>query len=233
MDSKRSVGRWTGAVYLVVVLTGMFSLAYVPGQLRTTGDPIGMLGHIVARQQLFQAGIASFLLEQLFFLVLPFMLHRLLRHVQRDLAAAMLVLAVIAVPISLVAIAHRLDALAILIDHDFDKFPSDLRQSLALQSISAYRHTIFLATLFWGLWLVPLGLLVYRSDQLPRVLGVALVLGGLGYVCNVFGELLLPGYEQSVASDYATLPAAFGEIGLCLWLLLFGMREASLKEAIK
>jgi hypothetical protein len=225
--TQRSIARWTGAVYLVVVLTGMFSLAYVPGQLRAVGDPAGMLDHIVARQRLFQAGIASFVLEQLAFLALPFLLHRLLREGQRTLAAAMVVLAVIAVPIALVAAAHRLDALAVLTDPGFDAVSSNLREAMALQSMMAYRHAIFLTTLFWGLWLLPLGVLVYRSRRLPRVLGAALVLGGLGYVCNVFGELLLPGYDQSAVSNYATLPAAFGEIGLCLWLLLFGMRATA------
>ncbi len=227
MATQGSIARWTGAVYLVVVLTGMFSLAYVPGQLRAVGDPSGMLEHIVARQRLFQAGIASFVLEQLAFLALPFLLYRLLRHVQRTLAAAMVVLAVIAVPIALIAAAHRLDALTALTDPGLDAVSSNLREALALHSMTAYRNAIFMATLFWGLWLLPLGLLVYRSRQLPRVLGAALILGGLGYVCNVFGALLVPGYDQGALSNYATLPAAFGEIGLCLWLLLFGMRPVA------
>ena len=199
----------------------------MPGQLRAVGDPSGMLEHIVARQRLFQAGIASFVLEQLAFLALPFLLYRLLRHVQRTLAAAMVVLAVIAVPIALIATPHRLDALTALTDPGLDAVSSNLREALALHSMTAYRNAIFMATLFWGLWLLPLGLLVYRSRQLPRVLGAALILGGLGYVCNVFGALLVPGYDQGALSNYATLPAAFGEIGLCLWLLLFGMRPVA------
>ena len=63
-----------------------------------------------------------------------------------------------------------------------------------------------------------------RSRRLPRVLGALLVLGGLGYVLGVFAELLLPGYADGWIAGYVTLPAALGEIGTCLWLLLFGLR---------
>ncbi|MFN4161477.1 MAG: DUF4386 family protein, partial [Stenotrophomonas sp.] len=59
----------------------------------------------------------------------------------------------------------------------------------------------------------------------PRVLGALLMLGGVGYVLNVFGELLIPGYATTLLSDYATLPASLGEIGSGLWLVLFGARS--------
>ena len=55
------------------------------------------------------------------------------------------------------------------------------------------------------------------------MLGLLLLLGGVGYVLQVFGGLL-PGFANSSLSNYATLPAALGEIGSCLWLLLFGVR---------
>ncbi len=71
-----------------------------------------------------------------------------------------------------------------------------------------------------------LGWLVLRSRRLPRLLGVLLVLGGLGYVLDVLAELLVPGYADWWISAHLTLPASVGEIGTCLWLLLFGLRAA-------
>jgi hypothetical protein len=225
MATERSIGRWAGAVYLVVVVTGIFSLGYVPGQLRAPNDPQAMLGNLLSHQRLFQAGIAAFLVEQVAFLLLPLILFRLLHHVHRQVAVAMVALAVTAVPIALVAASQRLDALAVLTDTRFSaSVNQDVLNAMALQSLQAWDHGIFMATLFWGLWLLPFGYLVSKSGMLPKVFGVLLMLGCVGYAANVFGELLVPGYSTTVFSDYATVPASLGEIGICLWLLVVGAR---------
>ncbi|MET1024578.1 MAG: DUF4386 domain-containing protein [Pseudoxanthomonas sp.] len=225
MATERAISRWTGAVYLVVVVTGIFSLGYVPGQISAPGDPQAMLGNLVTHQWLVRAGVAAFFIEQVAFLLLPLLLFRLLQHVHRQVAVAMVALAVTAVPIALVAAVHRLDALSILTESRFVGIAQlDVLNALALQSLKAYEHGIFAASLFWGLWLLPFGWLVHRSGLLPRVFGVLLMLGCAGYLCNVFGELLVPGYGASLFSDYATAPASLGEIGICLWLLVVGAR---------
>ncbi|CAH0146082.1 DUF4386 family protein [Stenotrophomonas lactitubi] len=88
MATERAISRSAGAVYLLVVVTGIFSLGYVPGQLRVAGEPQAMLGNLVAHQQLFQWGIAAFLVEQVAFLLLPLILFRLLQHTHRATAVA-------------------------------------------------------------------------------------------------------------------------------------------------
>jgi hypothetical protein len=224
MASERALSRWTGALYLVVVATGIFSLGYVPGQLRAPGDPQAMLGNLVAHQRLFQAGVAAFMVEQVAFLLLALLLLRLLHQVHRQVAVAMVALAVAGVPIALVAASHRLDALAVLTDPRFSATVNqDMLNAMALWSLQALDHGIFMATLFWGLWLLPFGWLVFKSRRLPRIFGVLLMLGCVGYAANVFGELLVPGYQTMALSDYATAPASLGEIGICLWLLVMGI----------
>ena len=83
-------------------------------------------------------------------------------------------------------------------------------------SLNAYGNGLLVTTLFWGLWLLPFGYLVLRSGFLPKILGVFLILGGLGYVTSVFWQILVPGTSFP---DALLLPAAVGEIGICLWLL--------------
>ena len=89
----------------------------------------------------------------------------------------------------------------------------------------AYGNGLLVASLFWGLWLLPFGYLVVKSGYLPKLLGILLMLGCLGYMVNVFGELLVPRYSDTPVSSYARLPASVGEIGTCLWLLLIGARR--------
>ena len=208
-SALRRDGRVAGALYLVVVLTGMFCLAWVPSQLGT--DAAGA----AAQVGVFRAGIAAFLLMQVAFLLLP-----LAGGI--DLSAGSVVaLATVSVPIGLVTLSHRLEALALL--ESIGQHPPASVDAAFQLSLQRYGHGMFIAKLFWGLWLLPFGWLVLRSGRLPRVLGLLLLLGGVGYVLQVFGGLL-PGFANSSLSNYATLPAALGEIGSCLWLLLFGVR---------
>ncbi len=211
----RRDGRVAGALYLVVVLAGMFCLAYAPSRL---GDGIA---EAAARADLFRAGIAAFLVMQVAFLLLPLALYRVLADVDRRAAVLMVALAAASVPIGLVAITHRLEALSLL--QDAGANASEAMQAAFAASIQRYGHGLRIASLFWGLWLLPFGWLVLRSARLPRVLGLLLVLGGIGYVVKVFGGLM-PGFADSAFAPYLTLPAALGEIGSCLWLLVFGAR---------
>lgn len=209
--SPRRDGRIAGVLYLVVVLTGMFCLAYVPSQLGTTAaDAAARIGQ-------FRAGIAAFMVMQVAFLLLPLALYRVLADVNRDAAILMVVLAAVSVPIGLMALTHRMEALWLLQDAGAN---ADVAFALCLQR---YGHGLGIASLFWGLWLLPFGWLVLRSGRLPRVLGLLLVLGGIGYVVQVFGGLV-PGFSDSALIGYVRLPAALGEIGSCLWLLAFGAR---------
>jgi hypothetical protein len=174
---------------------------------------------------LFRWGIASFLIEQIAFLLLPLALFKLLSPVNRNAAILMLVLALTAVPLALLSLGHRLDVLTLIADPGFNaSSTSPGLHLLANYSLDAWRNGIRITSLFWGLWLLPFGYLVFKSGFLPRALGLLLMLGCAGYQTTVFAGLLLPGFERGAMSGYVGLPAALGEIGICLWLLLVGAR---------
>ena len=221
-NALRRDGRIAGALYLVVVATGMFCLAWVPSQLGTgVADAAAHIG-------LFRAGIAVFMAMQVAFLLLPLALYRVLGDVDRRAAILMVALAAASVPIGLMALSHRMEALSLL-DSTAAQATAAVDAAFAA-SLQRYGHGLRIASLFWGLWLLPFGWLVLRSARIPRVLGVLLMLGGIGYVAKVFGGLM-PGFADSAFARYATLPAALGEIGSCLWLLAFGARAGRVPSA--
>ena len=221
-NALRRDGRIAGALYLVVVATGMFCLAWVPSQLGT--DVADAAAHI----GLFRAGIAAFMAMQVAFLLLPLALYRVLGDVDRRAATLMVALAAASVPIGLIALSHRMEALSLL-DSTAAHATAAVDAAFAA-SLQRYGHGLRIASLFWGLWLLPFGWLVLRSARIPRVLGVLLMLGGIGYVVKVFGGLM-PGFADSAFARYTTLPAALGEIGSCLWLLAFGARASRMPSA--
>ncbi|MBU6248392.1 MAG: DUF4386 family protein [Xanthomonadaceae bacterium] len=226
--STRRLGRMAGAAYLVNVLAGIFSLMVVPSITGGHGNPVATVQTIMARETLYRAGIAVALLCYVEFLLLPLLLYRLLGAVKRNAAALMVVLAAVSVPLSIASLTHKLDVLALLGHaawlHAFD---AGQLQSQVMLPLAGYASDLLLAQVFWGLWLIPFGWLVIRSGQLPRLLGYLLVLGGVSYVADVAGQVLVAGHGDMSFARYVTLPAALGEIGTCLWLLVMGARRGS------
>lgn len=223
--TTRRHARTAGALYVLNVATGLFGLAWVPSQVSGHGDAALAVQRIAAHEGLFRAGIAAELVCYLTFLLLPLALYRLLAATQRTAAVLMVALAAASVPLSLVALAHRLDALTLLGHSPWLKgFTATELQTQAMQQLAAYGNAQMLAQVFWGLWLLPFGWLAIRSGQLPRALGYLLALGGLSYVADFVGQLFIAGYGDTAFAGYVTSPAALGEIGTSLWLLAFGAR---------
>jgi hypothetical protein len=226
MQSNQRTARIAGVLYLVVVLAGIFSLGYVPSQLHVTGDAAATVDNIAARESLFRLGILAGMICYVAFLVLPLVLYKLLSPYGKVPAVLMVVFAVASVPISLMAVASKLDILSLLGDADYlQVFTQEQLQAQVMLSLEAYRNGLRVAEIFWGLWLLPFGYLVYRSGILPKVLGILLILGCVGYLVEIIGRLLFTGYADTTLARFAGIPASVGEIGICLWLLVLGARE--------
>ena len=226
MESNKRTARIAGVLYLIVVLAGIFSLAYVPSQLHVAGDAAATVGNIAAHESLFRLGIVAGVICYLAFLLLPLVLYKLLSPYGKVAAVLMLVFATVSVPISLMATGNKLTVLSLLGDAAYLKvFTEEQLLVQVMLSLEAYRNGLKVAEVFWGLWLLPFGYLVYKSGILPKVLGVLLMLGCFGYLIGIIGVLLFAGYAESTLARFVGIPASVGEIGICLWLLVMGARE--------
>lgn len=226
MDSPKKIARLAGLLYLIVVLTGIFSLAYVPSQLIVWENAEATYNAITGSETLFRFGIAAGIICYIAFLFLPFVLYKLLSPVNKSHALAMVALSVISVPISLVNLLNKFSVLTLLSGDDYlNVLGTDQLQAQILLQLEYYNNGIQLASVFWGLWLLPFGYLVFKSGFLPKLLGVLLMAGCVGYLINTFGSLLFQDYSGLGISGIVSLPATLGEIGTCLWLLIMGVKE--------
>lgn len=225
MSPNKTTARIAGLLYLVVVVTGFFYLMYVPSQLHVRGDAAATVNNILASRRLFGLGIAAGVACYTAFLLLPLVLYRLLGHVSRDIAVLMVAFAVVSVPVSLGNLSHKLDVLSLLggAEH-LQGFSAEQVRAHVMIALDAYRNGMRISEIFWGLWLLPFGYLVFKSGFLPKVLGVFLMLGCLGYLVNILAPLLFRGYAEAGIETFVSLPSAIGEIGICLWLLIVGVR---------
>ncbi|WP_341197363.1 DUF4386 domain-containing protein [Hyphomonas chukchiensis] len=224
MNSYKSMGRLTGAIYLIVVLTGIFTLGYAPAHLVVKGDAAATFEMISNAMPLFRWSVAASFVCYLAFLALPVLFYRLLQRHGPVAAKLMVAFAVTSVPVMMVNLIHKVEIISMISGETPWLAASDLPGAV-MQHLYAYDQGVYVATLFWGAWLLPLGYLIFRSRVLPRLLGILLMLGCAGYMLNFFGPLLAPGFAHSTISDLASIPSSLGEIGTCLWLLIMGARQ--------
>jgi uncharacterized protein DUF4386 len=230
MDSRKKVARIAGWLYLVAALPAPFALLYIPGKLIVRGDAAATARNILASESLFRLGIAGELLNAAFFLLVPFALYQLLKEVSKSQASLMVTLFAVSVPMSFLNTLNSMAALTLLRGADFlSVFNQAQRESLAMLFLRLHSQGFIGLQVFWGLWLLPLGLLVYRSGFLPRIVGVLLMINCFAYVADSVVLLLWPSYAHSVSQ--ITLAPKFGEFVMIFWLIIAGAKERELQSA--
>jgi Domain of unknown function (DUF4386) len=226
MESNKKKARIAGLIYLGVVITGIFSLMYVPSKLMVWDNATITFNNIASNQILFRFGIVSGLICYTFFLFLPIVLYKLFKQVNDDYAKLMVLLAVVSVPIYFINVQNEFTILSLVSSSKYlNGLSTEQIKSMVMLYLDQYDNGMRIVHIFSGLWLFPFGYLVFKSGFLPKVLGILLMLGCFGYLINFVGHTLIPNYSKIGISFYISLPASLGEIGTCLWLLIMGAKE--------
>ncbi len=198
-------------------------MGYVPSKVIVHGNAAATANNIAASETLFRLGIAGELIGQAGFIFVALTLYDLLKGVNRRHASLMVILIVVSIPIAFLNELNSIAALVLVRGADFlSIFEKPQRDALAMLFLNLHYYGFVVAEIFWGLWLFPLALLVYRSRFLPRFLGVWLAIAGFAWVILSLTGVLLPQYQDKV--DTYSQPAFFGEIALMFWLLIKGAR---------
>jgi len=230
MNSNRNPGRVAGFLYLLL-LAAPLRLLYIPTKLFVAGNATATANNIAAHQTLFRMGIAADLFcgVALIFLVLAF--YRLFKGVDSYLAVLVVILGgVLPAAIDFFNTLNDAAALILVRGADFlSVFDKPQRDALAMLFLRLHHQEVVAAEVLWGLWLFPLGLLVYKSRFLPRFIGVWLIINCFAYLVLSFIGLWFPHYEAT-ASNYA-FPAELGELALMLWLVIKGARPHPVEAA--
>src|SRR6266568_1139063 len=215
--------RVAGAVYLSLVLTAPFSLLYVPGKLIVRGNAAATADNILAHETLFRLAILADLVGQVIFICLAIALYRLLSGVNKTWAGLMVAFVLVSAAVGFLNTLNNISALLLFRGADFlTVFDKAQRDALGMPFIRLHSQGIFIDEIFWGLWLFPFGLLVFRSGFLPRFLGVWLMINCFGYVFLSITALFFPDY-YGAAFRYSQ-PVLFGELAIMLWLLIKGAK---------
>jgi uncharacterized protein DUF4386 len=206
----QKTARITGLLYLLLAPLGYFGIGYVP-TLIVSGNVSATINNIATHEILIRLSIVSAFLEQLVNIFVALFLYKILKPVNKTMASIMVILLFLGVPIALL---NEVNQFAVL----FLVNSADKSLSLVSLFLNLHQSGIFIAQIFWGLWLFPMGYLVYNSGFLPRIIGIFLILGCFGYLIDSFAFFLFPHLNLAV-SHYTFI----GELFIALWLLIKGV----------
>ncbi|WP_250623634.1 DUF4386 domain-containing protein [Pinirhizobacter soli] len=223
MTSIKRDARVAGFIYLLLALTGPFRLMYIPEKLFVHGNAAATAANVTAHDLLFRWGIAVDVLVAAISVFVILALYRLFKPVTKSIALCLLVLGLMNTPLYMATLVTDIGTLAVVTGSDvLTAFSAPQRDSLISMFIRMHGLSVTASETFWGLWLLPLAILVFRSGFLPRFLGVWLALNGVAYIVVSMTGLLWPSVGD-LLSDWA-FPFLFGEIAFLLWLLVVGAR---------
>ncbi len=227
MASGNRTARFAGFLYLLLILAGFFYLKYVPTQLIIWSNPAATVKNITTSETLFRFGILVGLAGYILFLVLPLVLYKLFSSVNKTNAVLMVAFAAISVPLSFANMLNYFNVLTLIDTYSYQKaLGINMLQTQIMLSLESYSNGNLVASIFWGLWLFPLGYLVFKSGFMPKFIGVLLMIGCFGYLINFAGHMFLPGkYSKTGIGFYIALPGSLGELSICLWLLIAGIKD--------
>jgi hypothetical protein len=217
--NPNKTARIAGFLYLILFPLGLFGIMYVPSILIVPGDAATTANNIMASESLFRLSIVSALIIQIVNILLVLVLYKLLKPVNKNHAVLMVIFFLVSVPITMLNELNQFAALLLLSGADYlTVFTTDQLQALVPLFLDLHEYGITIAGIFWGLWLFPMGYLVFKSGYIPRILGILLMIGCFGYLIDSFAIFLLPNYEVNIA-----IFTFWGELLLPLWLLIKGV----------
>jgi hypothetical protein len=216
----------------VVAVLGGFAELVVRDGIVEAGNAAATAENIRGSATLFRLGFVADLVQATVFLLAAMALYLLLRHVNELVAGAMVVFVAVSVAVICLNLLNQYVALQVATGGASTGALSS-GGSDALAGLFADMHAggYLIAQIFFGLWLLPLGYLVFRSGSFPKVLGLLLAIGCLGYLIDTFTRFLVPGVAERIEWIFVT-PAAIGELWFVAYLVVKGVRVAERPELL-
>ncbi|MDP7171566.1 MAG: DUF4386 domain-containing protein [SAR324 cluster bacterium] len=219
--NPNKTARVAGYLYLMLFPLGIFGIIYVPSSLIVLGDAATTASNIMANELLYRLSIVTALTLQIVNIFLALALYKLLNPVDKNNAVLMVILVLVAAPIAMLNELNHVAVLLVLSGSDFlTTFSMDQVQASVPLFLNLHEHGVFIAQIFWGLWLFPMGYLIFKSNFLPLALGILMIIGGFGYLVDSFVYFIFPDFDVTF-SEFTFL----GELLLPLWLMFKGVNH--------
>jgi len=219
-EATKRLAHLAGAVYVLLGVAAAIGYYHAP---LVQGDLTAIGREITGTDLRFRIGVVSDVLAAVLAVPLALLLYQLLKPVNKTQAALMALLLLLAIPVSFVVALDYVAAQMLLTGvPEVSALTGEQRGALGMLFLRLHTDGVLAVEIFWGLWLLPFGLLVMRSHFLPRVLGILLIIAGVAYVAHSLTSLLLAGHRIILYERVTMLARAAGEFPIMFWLLIKG-----------
>lgn len=216
--------------YLLILVTGPIVLIYLPSKFIVPGDATATIAKITASQSLYQLWIVIGFFSSIAFLFTGLALYALFKAVNKGLARIMVVLVALSVSIGFSFSLFQMAVLRLGGGSEYLKaFTPEQLQSLAMIFLDLDKQGGLIANIFWGLWLLPLGILIFKSGFFPKILGILEWIACCGYLASFLLGFLFPGILARISTIITVM--LLGELPFIFWLIIRGARLQSPHKA--
>ena len=222
--TTKKTARLAGLLYFIWVITGIYGIFFISTKIIVPGNAVATARNILSNEFLFRTGIINDIISNTIWVFLVLILYRLFKQVNERQAKLMVALVIVQIPAVFFMESLNITSLMLFKGEILKTFELIQRQDLAMLFLKINDYGMFVLETFWGLWLLPFGLLVYKSGFIPRILGVFLILNGIAYISHSFTILLFPDY-RTLVGEFSIPFWILGEISITLWLLIKGVKN--------
>jgi uncharacterized protein DUF4386 len=220
MASPRSKARTAGVFYLMTILTGVMAL--ISGNLVVSGDAAATATNILGHETLFRSGFAADVIAAACYVAVAALFYDLFKPVNRNVSLLAAFFGLVGSTVAAFSNAFQLAPFVLLKGAPYlSVFTVDQLQALALMFLKLRVQASNIAFVFFGLYCLLIGWLIFRSTFLPRVLGVLMAIAGLCWLISSFASFLSPPLARHLFPYI--MAGALGEVALTVWLLVAGV----------
>ncbi len=216
-----------GIALILMTFLGPIANFFVLGKMIVPGNAEATVKNILASETMFRLGICIILVVAVLDVVVAWALFIFLKPVNKSLSLLTAWFRVVYATILAFLLVYLIDVLELAKGTGYlSALEAGQLYARTMLSIHDFSMGWQIDFIIFGIHLLLLGYLVYCSKYAPRYLGILLVIAGLGYMADGFGNILLPGYNAGIA-----MFTFIGEVVLMLWLLIRG-RKASIVNKV-
>ena len=227
MILNKNLARIAGLLYLIVIATGLFAEVFVRQALKVSGDALATANNIQSSEMLYRWGFVADLINFVCGLPVVLIIYYLFKTVNKFLLQLALIFVVIQTAIIAVNLLNQISPLLILSNDAYLKtFEPNQLAALSQLSLNIQGVGYAIGLVFFGIYCLLVGYVVFKSTMVPKFLGVLYILSGIGYLINSFTMLLSKGFANPLFT-YVAIPIFIGELSFCLWLLIKGVDNSN------
>jgi len=231
--SPKRLARIAGVLYLLVGIFGGFAEGFVEPKMYAAGNAATTAGNVVANAELVRLGVLADLFQATVWVFLGLTLYLLLKHVNKSVAMAMVVLVAIGAGIVCLNAVFEFEGLRAATGAvNLAAFGTAGSNTLVLLLLDTQHYGLLIAQIFFGLWLAPLGYLAYKSGWFPKALGVLLVVGSACYLVDLLAAFLAPDLGQKIHA-FIVIPCAIAEVWMVGYLLVVGVETEKIVKTVE